>query len=50
MRKSHTEGTVTAINGDALPTGYFQLTAQDGEILRVQSHGFGPWMLLSPVA
>jgi hypothetical protein len=48
--KSHSEGTVTAINGDFLPAGYFELTAQDGEILRVQSHGFGPWMILSPMA
>jgi hypothetical protein len=50
MGKSHTEGTVTAVNGDSLPEGYFQLTTQDGEIMRVQSHGFGAWHILSPMA
>jgi hypothetical protein len=49
--KSHPQGTVTAINGDSLPEGYYQLTAtHDGEIMRVQSHGSGAWYMLGPIA
>jgi hypothetical protein len=48
--KSKSEGMVTAINGDSIPAGYYQLTAQDGEIIRVQSYGFGAWYILSPMA
>src|SRR5258706_13987062 len=47
--KSKSEGMVTAINGDSIPAGYYQLTAQDGEIIRVQSYGFGAWYILSPM-
>ncbi|WP_433968070.1 hypothetical protein [Tunturiibacter gelidiferens] len=48
--KSRSEGAISAVDGDAIPAGYFQLTAQDGESLRVQSHGFGLWYILSPMA
>ena len=50
MGKSRSEGTVTAINGDAIPAGYYQLISEDREIIRVQSHGFGPWNILAPIA
>lgn len=48
--KSKSEGIVTAINGGSIPTGYYQLTAHDGEVIRVQSHGVGAWNILSPIA
>jgi hypothetical protein len=48
--KSHTDGSVSAVNGDFLPEGYFQLTAQDGEIMRIQNVGFATWKILSPMA
>jgi hypothetical protein len=45
IEKSNSPGTVTALNGDSLPEGNYELTAQD-EIIRVQSHGLGVWYML----
>lgn len=50
LGKSKSEGKVTAINGDSIPAAYYQLTADNGEIIRVQSHGFGMWYILAPIA
>jgi hypothetical protein len=41
------EGVVESIDGRLLPTGWYQLEAEDGEILRVKNLG-STWVILGP--
>ena len=45
--RSSSMGTVVALNGQSIPDGYYQLTAEDGEILRVKNI-MGQWVILAP--
>ena len=47
MGKSHSSGTVDALNGEAIPQGEYQLEASDGEFLRVTNLGV-TWAILAP--
>ena len=52
IRSSGTQsasGRVSALNGVAIPEGYFQLTSELGEILRVKNLGIGHWTMLLPL-
>jgi len=42
-------GSVSATDGSLLPDGYYQLTAQDSEFIRVKNNGLGQWTILSPL-
>jgi len=42
------EGRVATQNGIAIPEGYYQLTAEHGEIRRVKNLGIGHWTMLAP--
>jgi hypothetical protein len=44
---SNSRGSVVALNGQSIPDGYYQLTAEDGEILRVKNMT-GQWVILAP--
>ena len=46
--RGHSEGrgTVTNIDGSLIPQGTFELTAEDGEILRVKNLGI-VWAIIS---
>lgn len=45
----YSSGTVSASDGKVIPEGYYELTAQDGEILRVKNLGIGQWTILAPL-
>jgi hypothetical protein len=42
-------GSISAIDGKPIPEGYYDLTAQNGEILRVKNTGVGQWTILAPL-
>ena len=44
---SSSTGSVVALNGQSILDGYYQLTAEDGEILRVKNMS-GQWVILAP--
>jgi hypothetical protein len=41
-------GSVVALDGQDIPDGYYQLTAEDGEMLRMKNMS-GQWVILAPV-
>ena len=45
---SSSRGTVIAMSGEDIPVGIYQLTAENGETLRVKNVGI-TWAILAPV-
>jgi hypothetical protein len=47
--RRYSSGTVSASDGKVIPEGYYELSAQDGETLRVKNLGLDQWAILAPL-
>jgi hypothetical protein len=45
--RSHSMGKITALTGESIAEGSYQLFASDGEILKVKNVGLGQWVILT---